>query len=120
MNSVCLIGRTTADIELRTTQSGKSVASFTLAVRKYDSKAIFIKCVAWGKTAEIASEHVRKGNKVGVVGSIDVGSYDRKDGTKSEVFEVVVESLEFLESKPRQESSNEFHEIPDTENDLPF
>ena len=104
MNKVILIGRVTKDIELKTTTSGKSVASFTLAVNR-DRKnadgnyeADFINCVAFGQQAETISKYVNKGDKFGIVGKQQTRTYD-KNGSKVYVTENIVESFEFLESR---------------------
>ena len=100
MNKAQLIGRITKDIELRQTQSGLSVTKFTIAVnrRKKDDGADFINCTAWSKTAENMEKYVHKGDRIGIVGRIQTGSYE-KDGHKVYTTEVVVEELEFLEKK---------------------
>ena len=64
MNKAIITGRLTKDVDLRTTQSGKSVASFTVAVDRMDEGADFIDCVAWGKTAENMQRYLSKGSKV--------------------------------------------------------
>ena len=130
MNKVILIGRVTKDVELKTTTTGKSVASFTLAVNRdyknadgnYD--ADFINCVAYGQQAETISKYVRKGDKFGVDGKIKTRTYDKQDGSKVYVTEIDVTGFEFLESKkdkpitPVEElQSNGFESI---DIDLPF
>ena len=130
MNKVILIGRVTKDIELKTTTSGKSVASFTLAVNKerknadgnYD--ADFISCVAYGQQAETISKYVGKGDKFGVFGRINTRNYEKQDGSKVYITEVIADSFEFLESKKDKPSmvnisTDDFTEI-DTGDDLPF
>lgn len=122
MNKVILIGRTTKDTEIRYTQSGKAVATFTLAVdRRFKQdgqpQADFIPCVAWGKTAEVAGKYLAKGNRCGVEGRIQIRSYEAQDGSKRYVTEVVVEQLEFLESKKKD--SGDFGE-PIDESEIPF
>lgn len=93
------------DPELKNTNSGKAVANFTLAIdRRFKNKdgqkeADFINCQAWGKTAEVLGQYTKKGSRIGIVGRLQVRSYDAQDGTKRWVTEVVVEELEFLESK---------------------
>lgn len=99
MNKVFLIGRTTKEIELRTTQNDKMVANFTLAVNRNKEEADFISCVAWGKTAELLAKYVNKGDKIAVSGRIQARSYDAQDGKRVYVTEVVAEDIEFLESK---------------------
>lgn len=122
MNKAILIGRLTADPELRETQGGKSVSKFTLAVDrlKKEDGADFISCTAWGKTAENLCKFMRKGSKVSVVGRIETGSYE-KDGRRIYTTDVIASELEFLESKKKEESED-FAEVPDTvsDDDLPF
>lgn len=108
MNKWQGIGRVTKDIELRMTPSGKSVASFTLAVnrRSRDDGADFIQCVAWNKTAELLEKYVSKGNRLGVSGHIQTRNYE-SNGHKVYVTEVIVEEIEFLESKASSEPQKE-------------
>lgn len=101
MNHVTLIGRLTKDPEVRYTQSGTAVGTFTLAVDRRVQKdkpkeADFIPCVVWGKTAEIVGNWCKKGKQVGIEGRIQVRSYDAKDGSKRYVTEVIVSNLELL------------------------
>ena len=130
MNKVILIGRVTKDIELKTTTSGKSVVSFTLAVNKdrknengnYD--ADFINCVAYGQQAETIGKYVSKGDKFGVFGKLNTRNYEKQDGSKVYITEVIVDSFEFLESKKDKPamasaSTDDFTEI-DADDDLPF
>ncbi len=103
INRVILVGRPTKNIELRKTQSGTSVVQFTLAVnRKVKNEgqpdADFINCVAWNKTADLISQYVHKGALIGTEGRIQTRSYDDKDGKRVYVTEIVVESVQFLES----------------------
>ena len=102
MNHVTLIGRLTKDPEVRYTQSGTPVGTFTLAVDRRVQKdkpkeADFIPCVVWNKTAEVAGNYCKKGKQVAVNGRIQVRSYDAKDGSKRYVTEVIVNDLELLE-----------------------
>ena len=104
MNNVRMVGRLTKDPEIRTTTTGKSIASFTLAVdRRFKQEgqptADFIPCVSFGKTAEVCGKYLSKGNRCGVEGRIQVRSYDAQDGSKRYVTEVVVDNVEFLENK---------------------
>lgn len=126
MNNVCLTGRLVRDVETRTTSTGKVTASFTVAVdRRFKTEgqpeADFIPCVVWGKIAEVCSQYLSKGSKVGVVGRIQTRSYDAKDGSKRYVTEVIAESVDFLESRKRQQESGggQFGvNVPD--DDVPF
>ena len=77
MNSVCIIGRLTKDVQERRTQNGTPVVSFTLAVdrRKKEDGADFINCIAWNKSAETIAKYVHKGDLFGVTGYIQTRSY---------------------------------------------
>ena len=105
MNRFIGIGRVTKDIDLRTTTSGISVASFTLAVNrnykndKGEYEADFINCVAYKNLADIISKYVSKGNKLAVEGRLQVRNYDNKEGKKVYVTEVIVDNIDFIESK---------------------
>lgn len=107
MNSVNLTGRLTRDIDLRKTQSGKSVTTFSLAVdKRKKGEANFITCVAWGETAENMKKYLRKGSKIGVSGSLEVRTYE-KDGRKEYKTEVKAETVEFLETRKQDKSDFE-------------
>lgn len=101
MNHVTLIGRMTKDPEVRYTQSGTPVGTFTLAVDRRVAKdkpkeADFIPCIVWGKMAEgVVKNYCYKGKQIAVEGRIQVRSYEAKDGSKRYVTEVVVSNLEF-------------------------
>ena len=108
MNKVILIGRLTRDPEVRYTQSGIAVCTFTLAVdRRYARKAEnngqptadFIPIVAWRKLAEICGNNLTKGRRISVEGSMQVRSYEAQDGTKRYVTEVIADEIEFLDSR---------------------
>ena len=100
MNIIALSGRLTKDPELKSGQSGKAYARFTLAVDRPMQKgeADFINCVAFGKTAELIGEYLRKGRKAGVTGRLQMGKYE-VNGEKRTSYDVVVDTIEFLESK---------------------
>ena len=106
LNVVALMGRLTADPELRYTQgSNIPVTTFTLAVdRSYvkqgtERQADFIDIVAWRSTAEFVSRYFRKGQLVAVQGSIQTRSYEDKQGIKRKAFEIVADSVHFAEPK---------------------
>ena len=111
MNKVILIGRLTKDPEIRFTQSGKSVASFSLAVSRGFNKNTeqtnvdFIPVIAWEKLADICSTHLQKGRKVSIEGKLRVRHYDGQDGSKRYITEVIAQEIEFLGSKPDMGSS---------------
>ena len=110
INRVVLVGRLTRDPELRTTGSGISVATFTLAVdRQYTNAqgergADFISCVIWRKSAENFCNFTSKGSLVGIDGRIQTRSYDNKDGQRVYVTEVVVDNFALLESRKDREA----------------
>lgn len=103
MNSINLVGRLTADPELKQTQSGKSVCSFTLAVNRPIVKDTtdFINCVAWNQSAEYLANYGRKGNLVAVTGVLTSRKYDDKDGNHRTAFEVVCDSVSLCESRDK-------------------
>lgn len=111
INRVVLTGRLTRDPELKTTQSGLSVATFTLAVnRQFTDKngnrgADFINCVIWKKSAENLCNFTSKGSLIGVDGRIQTRNYDDKNGQKVYVTEVVVDNFALLEAKPEQQNN---------------
>ena len=125
MNFTVLIGRLTKDVELRRTNSGKAVASFTLAVNKdyrneqggYD--ADFIDCVAFEQKAETISKYVHKGDRFAVLGQLATRSYENKEGKKVKVTEVKVTGFDFIENK-KQTDTNDFGSIDVDDDDLPF
>lgn len=104
MNNVQLIGRLTADPELRHTQSGTACTRFNIAVDRRvkqgeEKQADFITIVAWQQRAEFICKYFTKGQKIALTGSIRAGSYTGSDGNKRYTFEVWAENVEFCESK---------------------
>lgn len=121
MNKVVLIGRLTKDPELRHIAStGRAVCNFTLAVDRqlskdkkteYQQKGIptadFIRVNVWGKTAEVAAQYLRKGQKVAIDGQITTGSFKTNDGETRYTTEVTANQLEFLEKASSQPSADD-------------
>ena len=106
MNVVCLVGRLTADPELRQTPNGTNVCSFSVAVNRAfanangERQADFINCVAWRQTAEFITRYFRKGQNIGLNGTIQTRTYQDKDtGKNRTAFEVVINNAYFVESK---------------------
>lgn len=141
MNKVILMGRLTRDPEVRYTQGDNAsvVARFSLAIDRRFKKdgeqtADFISCVAFGKTSEFIEKYGRKGTKFVVEGRIQTGSYTNKDGQKVYTTDVVVEQVEFAESKASADGNTtnntsnsntptdtSFMDIPDgIDEELPF
>lgn len=109
MNHVCLMGRLTAEPELRRTQTGKDVLSFTLAIdRGYgDRKSTdFISCVAWEGTAKFISQYFRKGSLIAVEGSIQTRPYEDKNGSRRTATEVLVGHAYFTGEKSSRASAD--------------
>ena len=139
-NLVVLTGRLTADPELKTTQSGISVTSFSVAVnRPYrtgeEQQTDFINVVAWRKTAEFIAKYFKQGNMIGIEGSIQTRKYTDKNGNNRTAFEVVVNNAQFVESKRDSAASqgseqpasfsnagaDDFSDLSDvSDDDLPF
>ncbi len=105
LNKAILVGRLTKDPELRSTASGVSVVSFTVAVtRSYarqgeERQTDFINCVAFRNTADFISRYFAKGNMIGVDGSIQTRTWDDQEGKRHWVTEVIVNEAHFVESK---------------------
>lgn len=101
LNTITVMGRITKDIELRRTNTGTPVASFTVAVdRDFDKgKTDFIECVAWKNTAEFAAKYFSKGSKAVVTGSLQMRDWEDKNGNKRRSAEIVVGSMYFADSK---------------------
>lgn len=117
INKAILIGRLTKDIELMQSKNGKKVVQFTLAVNRDKDNADFINCVAWEKTAELMNQYLQKGALIGVEGTIRTRQYQDKTDRTVFVTEILVNQVQFLESKQKtQQSSN--YSIDDDE--LPF
>ena len=129
-NLVVLTGRLTADPELKTTQSGISVTSFSIAVdRRYrageEKQTDFINIVAWRQSAEFVAKHFRKGNMIGIEGSIQTRKYTDKNGNNKVAFEVIANNVQFVDKKSDSSEtpaearefsnagSDDFTEIPD-------
>ena len=108
INRVILVGRMTRDPELRRTQNGSAVTSFTLALnRNYNSadgqQADYISCVVWNKVAENVEKYCSKGSLVGVEGRLRSRTYDNAQGQRVYVTEVVCDSVQFLETRAQRE-----------------
>lgn len=140
MNNITLMGRLTRDPELRRTQSGTAVTSFTLAVnRDYsgkdeDRKTDFIDCIAWKGTGEFISKYFTKGQMMAVAGSLQIRDWTDKDGNKHRSAEVLVKRAYFTGNSKNDYTDNptvsydglmpvsgsEFAEMTEDDGDLPF
>ncbi|MBR3356470.1 MAG: single-stranded DNA-binding protein [Solobacterium sp.] len=112
INRVVLVGRLTKDVEVRKTNTGLSVAGFTVACDRNRSRndengqqtADFINCTAWRQTADFLGMYAKKGAMVGVDGRIQTRSYDGQDGRRVYVTEVVADSVQLLESRSQSQN----------------
>jgi single-strand DNA-binding protein len=145
LNKVVLSGRLTADVELKQTQNGIAVATFTLAINRRamqgkPQETDFINCQAWRGTAEFVSKYFNKGSAICVTGSIQTRSWNDNNGNKRYATEVVVDEVMFVDSRsdsqnapqsteaynpytnPTHPSKIEMNDIRavDTDEDLPF
>lgn len=101
LNVAIIMGRLTADPELRTTQSGLSVCKFTVACDRYskDKGADFIRCIAWRNTADMIAKWFSKGKMIAVEGSIQVDNYEDKEGNKRTATSILVNRVNFCGDK---------------------
>lgn len=132
MNNVILMGRLTADPELRTTNNGLNYCRFTVAVDRYskgeEKKTDFINCVAWRQTAEFIERYFSKGKMIAVQGSIQTGSFTNKDGAKVYTTDVLVDKAHFCgekgsvtnQSAAAATVDNIYSEPSPADEDLPF
>ena len=138
MNRTILIGRLVKDPEVKTTQSQIAFCGFTIAVDRKTKKdaekqADFISCVAWRQQAEFLGKYFQKGSRVAVTGNLQSRSFDDKDGKKVYVTEVVVDEIEFVDSKKEGQTNdnwkpepsppavdNGFYPVMDDDTTLPF
>lgn len=124
MNRVELMGRLTANPEIKDTSSGKKYTRFCLAVNRnfknqegeYD--ADFFNIVAWEKKAESICKHVKKGHKFGVSGRLQNRSYEKEDGSIAYITDVIIDDYDFLEPKPKDEAPAP--DYPEYEDEDPF
>lgn len=138
LNRVILMGRLTANPELKTTNTGKSVTRFRIAVeRNYakpgeERKADFIDVVCWKNTAEFVCRYFTKGNLIALEGKLQSRTYQTKDGTNRYVTEVIADTVSFTgerrkvknntpatDEQPPMSAHNDFEELP-LDDDLPF
>jgi single-strand DNA-binding protein len=122
MNKIILIGNLTRDPELTETAQGKKLCKFTIAVgRAFDKeKTDFFSCSAWEQKAEVIAKYVRKGNKLCVVGRLEINETE-KDGVKTRHHNIIVEEIEFLTPKSETDQTRtEPTLMPADDNNLPF
>lgn len=108
MNSCNFVGRLTAEIELRRTNNGKAVASYTLAVKRprVADTTDFIEFVSWEQGAEYLAKYAHKGDVVAATGTLQPREWTDKDGNKRKAWEIVTTGVELLSSKKNSEGNN--------------
>ena len=122
-NKVIIGGRLTQDVELKTTQSGISVVSFSVAVNRKgaERKTDFIDVTAWRNTAEFISKYFSKGSSICIVGTLQKREWTDNNGNKRYVTEVVAEEATFVDSKNDSGATEDVHmEEHDPDDGLPF
>ena len=121
MNRVVMIGRLTKDIDLRRVgQDQKALCKFVLAVpRRKKDQSDFISSTAWGKTAELMNEYLKKGDRIAATGRIETDVYE-KDGQKVYTTNFVVEDFEFLEKKREEKTEEQEFKQASEDEELPF
>jgi len=129
MNKVIISGNLVKDVKINKTPNYVSVASFTLAVsKKYtnengEREADFLNCIAWRHQADNLAKYCKKGDKVGVVGSIHTRSYETQDGDKRFATEITADEIEFIYIKPAEQNNDEsltYNEENCDDDNLPF
>lgn len=120
MNQVILIGRLVADAQLKKTQQGKSIVTFSIAVDGYNHVTEFIRCTAFEKLAEVLNLYTKKGSRICVVGRLHTYSYENEKLEKRYITEVLVDNVQFLDSKKKEEKMIMDDEMDISLSDLPF
>lgn len=101
MNKIELLGRLTDDVKLSKSKNDTSYTKFTIAVQRKSNKEItdFINCIAFGKIAEAIEKYTEKGNRIMVVGELNIDSYTNKDNIKVTIYNVIVNDFYFVDFK---------------------
>ena len=136
LNRICIMGRITRDLELRRTQDGTAVTSFTVAVdddfkskATGEKKTYFLDVVAWRQSAEFVCQHLGKGRMVVVEGKLPVRDWTDKDGNKRRNAEIIADNIYFGDSKrtdaiepqiPAESAAGGFAEVSEDDVELPF
>lgn len=128
MNTINLIGNICKDIELKMTNNGKSVCSFSLAVKRPFAKDTtdFFTIVCWEKQAEMVSKHCHKGDRIGITGTLTTREYKDKDGNNRKSFDIIANNVDFCERKRDNADESLAYGIPEgleeisSDDELPF
>ncbi len=123
LNETIQIGRLTADPEFKTTKGGGPICNFSIAVSRTwkedgekKEKTSFFRCAAFGKLAEVISQHTKKGERVGIKGRLEQSKWEDKDGNKRDSVGIVVEKFQFLSERKKDEGQAP----PESYEDNPF
>ena len=124
MNKLTIIGNLTRDPELRTTQAGKDVCSFTVAVNRRNKaqgqpEADFFRVSAWEGLGRNCKQYLAKGRKVAVVGAVSVSTYTGNDGVTRAQLEVMAQDVEFLSSKGDTDAQSGYTRVDNPEGIFP-
>ena len=132
INKVILMGRLTRDPEMRHTNSGTPVTTFSIAINSgygENQRTDFVNCLAWNKTAEFVTKYFTKGKMIIVIGRITTRSWETQDGKRAYATEVVANEVNFGESKSSQQTAtqpsmqdddDDFTPLDEEDDDLPF
>ena len=123
MNKLTLIGNLTADPEMRTTQNGITVCTFTIAVNRRYNKDVtdFFRINAWRGLGETCAKYLAKGRKVALIGELQARTYQTKDGKTMMSLDVQADEIEFLPSSEQKQQKNTEDQFTDLNtDDLPF
>ena len=132
INKVILMGRLTRDPEMRHTNSGTPVTTFSIAIDNGygdNKRTDFVNCLAWNKTAEFVTKYFAKGKMIIVIGRIATRSWETQDGKRAYATEVVAKEVSFGETKssqqtatqqPMQDDDDDFTPLDEEDDDLPF
>lgn len=132
INKVILMGRLTRDPEMRHTNSGTPVTTFSIAINSgygENQRTDFVNCLAWNKTAEFVTKYFTKGKMIIVIGRITTRSWETQDGKRAYATEVVANEVSFGETKssqqtatqqPMQDDDDDFIPLDEEDDDLPF
>ena len=141
MNNISIVGRLTKDVEIQTTASGIEFARFNVAVASEfktpdgERQADFFICIAWRENAKNIAKYFKKGNPIGIMGSMNSRSYEKEDGSKHTVWELNVKNFAFVGStneetekaetskgskKSKNETQMQFTPVDEDDDNLPF
>lgn len=132
INKVILMGRLTRDPEMRHTNSGTPVTTFSIAIDNGygdNKRTDFVNCLAWNKTAEFVTKYFTKGKMIIVIGRITTRSWETQDGKRAYATEVIANEVSFGETKssqqtatqpPMQDDDDDFTPLDEEDDDLPF